>query len=134
MINCFREQISRLRKDRAEELLNHCNVHGSICLATMCHMQAGVRWVPIGCKFIQVSIAIVHLALAWILYPYLRKSCCSCIYNEMIYYRYSSHFSSNKLFFAMVDFDEGPDVFQVGTLNWIYNWRLTHLGFTRKKI
>ena len=28
-------------------------------------------------------------------------------------YRYSSHFSSNKLFFAMVDFDEGPDVFQV---------------------
>merc|ERR1719211_708976 len=27
-------------------------------------------------------------------------------------YRYSSAFSTNKLFFAMVDFDEGPDVFQ----------------------
>ena len=27
-------------------------------------------------------------------------------------YRYSQHYS-NKLFFAMVDFDEGPDVFQV---------------------
>jgi oligosaccharyltransferase complex subunit gamma len=27
-------------------------------------------------------------------------------------YRYSQSFS-NKLFFAMVDFDEGPDVFQV---------------------
>jgi hypothetical protein len=27
-------------------------------------------------------------------------------------YRYSHHYS-NKLFFAMVDFDEGPDVFQV---------------------
>ena len=27
-------------------------------------------------------------------------------------YRYSQHFS-NKMFFAMVDFDEGPDVFQV---------------------
>jgi len=32
-------------------------------------------------------------------------------------YRYSSHFSSNKLFFAMVDFDEGPDVFQSMKLN-----------------
>ena len=35
-------------------------------------------------------------------------------------YRYSQHYS-NKLFFAMVDFDEGPDVFQVcmelGTLD-----------------
>ena len=29
-------------------------------------------------------------------------------------YRYSQHYS-NKLFFAMVDFDEGPDVFQVNT-------------------
>ena len=29
-------------------------------------------------------------------------------------YRYSQHYS-NKLFFAMVDFDEGPDVFQVIT-------------------
>ena len=27
-------------------------------------------------------------------------------------YRYSSQYS-NKMFFAMVDFDEGPDVFQV---------------------
>ena len=27
-------------------------------------------------------------------------------------YRYSQHYS-NKLFFAMVDFDAGPDVFQV---------------------
>lgn len=32
-------------------------------------------------------------------------------------YRYSSAFSSNKLFFAMVDFDEGPDVFQSMKLN-----------------
>ena len=30
-------------------------------------------------------------------------------------YRYSPHYS-NKLFFAMVDFDEGPDVFQVQDL------------------
>merc|ERR1712037_156087 len=32
-------------------------------------------------------------------------------------YRYSSNFASNKLFFAMVDFDEGPDVFQSMKLN-----------------
>lgn len=31
-------------------------------------------------------------------------------------YRYSQHYS-NKLFFAMVDFDEGPDVFQTMKLN-----------------
>merc|ERR1712018_511126 len=31
-------------------------------------------------------------------------------------YRYSQHYS-NKLFFAMVDFDEGPDVFQIMKLN-----------------
>jgi len=31
-------------------------------------------------------------------------------------YRYSSHYSS-KMFFAMVDFDEGPDVFQIMKLN-----------------
>ncbi len=31
-------------------------------------------------------------------------------------YRYSQHFS-NKLFFAMVDFDEGPDAFQIMNLN-----------------
>ena len=31
-------------------------------------------------------------------------------------YRYSPAFS-NKLFFAMVDFDEGPDVFQVNNIN-----------------
>ena len=30
-------------------------------------------------------------------------------------YRYSQHYS-NKLFFAMVDFDEGPDVFQVKSI------------------
>lgn len=30
-------------------------------------------------------------------------------------YRYSQHYS-NKMFFAMVDFDEGPDVFQVCVL------------------
>ena len=28
-------------------------------------------------------------------------------------YRYSQAFGSNKLFLAMVDFDDGPDVFQV---------------------
>ena len=32
-------------------------------------------------------------------------------------YRHGSQFSSNKLFFAMVDFDEGPDVFQTLKLN-----------------
>ncbi len=32
-------------------------------------------------------------------------------------FRYSQQFT-NKLFFAMVDFDEGPDVFQVGDLCW----------------
>ena len=31
-------------------------------------------------------------------------------------YRYSQ-FYSNKMFFAMVDFDEGPDVFQIMKLN-----------------
>lgn len=31
-------------------------------------------------------------------------------------YRYSQHYS-NRLFFAMVDFDEGPDVFQTMKLN-----------------
>jgi oligosaccharyltransferase complex subunit gamma len=31
-------------------------------------------------------------------------------------YRYSQHYSS-KLFFSMVDFDEGPDVFQIMKLN-----------------
>jgi len=31
-------------------------------------------------------------------------------------YRYSQHYS-NKLFFAMMDFDEGPDVFQIMKLN-----------------
>lgn len=31
-------------------------------------------------------------------------------------YRYSQHYS-NKMFFAMVDFDEGPDVFQIMKLN-----------------
>lgn len=33
-------------------------------------------------------------------------------------YRYSQHYS-NKLFFAMVDFDEGPDVFQVSTTSFL---------------
>ena len=32
-------------------------------------------------------------------------------------HRYSNNFASNKLFFSMVDFDEGPDVFQVMKLN-----------------
>ena len=31
-------------------------------------------------------------------------------------YRYSQHYS-NKMFFSMVDFDEGPDVFQIMKLN-----------------
>lgn len=32
-------------------------------------------------------------------------------------FRYSSAFASNKVFLAMVDFDEGPDVFQLMKLN-----------------
>ena len=31
-------------------------------------------------------------------------------------WRYSQQYS-NKMFFAMVDFDEGPDVFQVSNLS-----------------
>ena len=49
--------------------------------------------------------------------PLLRDTCCFREVNTEYQilassWKYSSGFASNRLFFAMVDFDEGSDVFQ----------------------
>ena len=89
--------IQALREDCTEELFHDCDADCSCSATAMCHLQVGSRK-PCGTLYHRASLRLCRHANDE--YQLVASS-----------YRYSSSFS-NKVFFAMVDFDEGTDVFQ----------------------
>ena len=89
--------IQALCEDCTEKLFHDCDADRSCPATTMCHLQVGSRS---PCRTVHHRAFLRLFRHASDEYQIVANS-----------YRYSSAYS-NKVFFAMVDFDEGVDVFQ----------------------